>query len=104
MTLTSARALPLPCLAGIYNFLGRNFKAADVTNDKEVTLLATYLVELSLVDYASLKVGFKRHGSQHKAAGGKPALCAWPKLQSHPCCATFILSCSVRPRRRPHLV
>lgn len=41
---------------GIYNFLGRNFKAADVVGDKDVTLLSSYLVELSLVDYTSLKV------------------------------------------------
>lgn len=32
-----------------------NFKAAGVVDNKEVTLLATYLVELSLVDYASLR-------------------------------------------------
>ncbi|KAI7842522.1 hypothetical protein COHA_003876 [Chlorella ohadii] len=39
----------------IYNFLGRNFKAAGVVNNQDVTLLSTYLVELSLVDYSSLK-------------------------------------------------
>ncbi|KAL4447373.1 hypothetical protein ABPG77_007406 [Micractinium sp. CCAP 211/92] len=44
----------------IYNFLGRNFKAAGVTNHKEVTLLATYLVELSLVDYGSLKFPYSQ--------------------------------------------
>ncbi|KAL4443504.1 hypothetical protein ABPG75_011241 [Micractinium tetrahymenae] len=44
----------------IYNFLGRNFKAAGVTNNKEVTLLATYLVELSLVDYGSLKFPYSQ--------------------------------------------
>lgn len=32
-----------------------NFKAAGVVDNKEVTLLATYLVELSLVDYQSLQ-------------------------------------------------
>ena len=36
-----------------------NFKAADVVNNKEVTLLATYLVELSLVDYNALKVWWR---------------------------------------------
>jgi len=58
--------------AGIYNFLGRNFKAAGIVNDKEITLLATYLVELSLVDYAALKVGATAISEEHTS-----------ELQSH---------------------
>ena len=52
-----ALPFPHPSPPGIYNFMGRNFKAAKVTDNKDVTLLATYLVELSLVDYSALKVG-----------------------------------------------
>lgn len=44
----------------IYNFMGRNFKAAGVVNDKEVTLLATYLVELSMVEYGTLKFPYSQ--------------------------------------------
>ena len=52
---THSPACPPLLLPGVYNFLGRNFKAAGAAEDKEVTLLASYLVELSLVDYTSLR-------------------------------------------------
>ena len=52
-----------------------NFKAAGVVNNKDVTLLATYLVELSLVDYNALKV--RRRPAVGGVAAGCMAALGW---------------------------
>lgn len=41
-----------------YNFLARFLKAANSHFDKEVSLLASYLVELSMVEYSMLKYSY----------------------------------------------
>ena len=38
-----------------FNFLSRFLKAADVHNNKQISMYATFLVELSLPEYAMLK-------------------------------------------------
>ncbi len=95
------------CHAGIYNFLGRNFKAAGVTNHKEVTLLATYLVELSLVDYGSLKVGAARWGSgkavlqEASFVHVPPASMPTPRIPSAPGPCKHTSRCVLSPASLP---
>ena len=47
-------------LPTIYNFLARDLKAANMHFDKDVTMLASYLVELALVEYSMHKFSYSQ--------------------------------------------
>lgn len=63
-----------------YNFLSRFLKAAGYQHDKQVTMMATYLVELALVDYTMLRYS----GSLVSAAAIRVALAALKKEDCYP--------------------
>lgn len=74
-TLKFNLTLPTP-----YNFQARFLKAAAVTADKQVTMLSSYLLELSLVDATMLKHSY----SLLSAAATYVAMVAFDKLDAFP--------------------
>lgn len=69
--------LTLPTL---YNFLARFLKAANVHMDKTVTMLSSYLIELSQVDASMLKYSY----SQTSAAAAFVAMKTLNKADPYP--------------------
>ena len=67
-------------LPTVYNFLARDLKAANMHFDKDVTMLASYIVELAQVDAGMLRFTY----SQIAVASLHVAMAAYHKADAYP--------------------